>query len=77
MSKKTALLAFAAGTTAGILISRLSLAIPMVPARKVAPGTPADSVVPAPTASQRVPRPGRPRPQMKTAGAKRPAKRVK
>lgn len=76
MSKKSVLFAFAAGAAAATLLQHVHVDLNVTAKRKLAPGTPDDSVVPAPTVSQRVPRPGRPRPQMKTAGAKHPAKRV-
>ncbi|WP_125570874.1 hypothetical protein [Lacticaseibacillus songhuajiangensis] len=76
MSKKSVLFAFAAGAAATVLLQHVHIDLSIAAKRKVAPGTPEDSVVPAPTVSQRVPRPGRPRPQMKTAGTKHPAKRV-
>lgn len=76
MSKKSVLFAFAAGAAAATLLQHVHVELNLSAKHKPAPGTPDDSVVPAPTISQRVPRPGRPRPQMKTAGTQHPAKRV-
>ena len=61
MSKKTAIVAFAAGALTAFLLQHTQV---VIAGKKIAPG--ADDA-PKPQ-SQAVPRPGRPRPQMRATG---------
>jgi len=73
MSKQSVVAAFIAGAFVGGLASYAKLQL-FLNAEQAQ--VDADSATPASTASQAVPRPGRPRPQMRAQGQRRPAKRI-